>query len=489
MQSCNQCKDYFRWSQVPLPSAATRKSDEPPSRRVSVRYPVSLVGGSGTTVGDFAAPSEARQPAEPSRKASPWVRRGGPAVLAVALVLYVVVYARWPSLVTQVDLQVYRFGATRVWKGLDLYSIGLTGNPKELLFIYPPFAALCFLPLVPITESAVQVLWLVLTCFLIAYAIQRMLKSMRLTAATALWGLTALLVGLVAWLEPFRLSLQLGQINIAILAIVVADLLGPRQRRWAGIGIGLAAGIKLTPALFIIFLAAIGRLRAAVVASATFAVTILVGFALLPTDSAFYWLRRGFDDAGRISQNPFASTANTSASGLLMRLHVPAALAAATAVVLAGIAVILGAIAYRRGRAVLGIAVLGMASAAASPFSWSHHWVWFAPLMVHLGYRAYVERSKYSAWTLWLLCALLGGWFTSLGDHPETGVLSLRPGGVWNDIVPGTYVLVFLAAMICTAVWLWRSTDVAAATPESERPRRGDPATEVPAGARSSGAE
>ncbi|MBV9321887.1 MAG: hypothetical protein JO106_18595, partial [Mycobacterium sp.] len=68
-------------------------------------------------------------------------------MLAVALVLYVVVYTRWPSLVTQVDLQVYRFGATRVWKGLDLYSIGLTGNPKELLFIYPPFAALCFLPL------------------------------------------------------------------------------------------------------------------------------------------------------------------------------------------------------------------------------------------------------------------------------------------------------------------------------------------------------
>ena len=453
---------------------------------------MSLVGRSGTTVGYFATPSEA-QIVEPSPKISPWIRRGGPAVLAVALLLYVVVYARWPSLAVQVDLQVYRFGALRMWDGRGLYSVGLTGNPKELLFIYPPFAALCFVPLAVAGEPTVQVLWLVLTCVLIAYAIQRTLRSMGLTAATGLWSLTALLVGLVAWLEPFRLSLQLGQVNIVILAIVLADLLGPAQRRWAGIGIGVAAGIKLTPALFIIYLVAIGRLRAALTAGATFAATVLVGFALLPTDSAFYWLRRGFDDAGRISQHPFASTANTSVSGLLSRLHVPAPLTAVAAVALAAAALTLAAIAYRRGHAVLGVAVVGMASAAASPFSWSHHWVWFAPLVVHLGYRAFVLGSTYSVWTLCALCSLLGGWFTSVGDHREAGVLSLQPGGVWNDIIPGTYVFVLLAVLICTAVWRWRSGDGSAATPDSEPPqqrwRPSAPATEVGAGARMPGAE
>jgi|SRR5271157_4257458 len=53
----------------------------------------------------------------------------------------------WPSEALQVDLSVYRFGAARVLHGLDLYSVGYTGKPDELLFIYPPFAALFFIPL------------------------------------------------------------------------------------------------------------------------------------------------------------------------------------------------------------------------------------------------------------------------------------------------------------------------------------------------------
>ncbi len=409
-------------------------------------------------------------------------------VLAAAALLYVLVYAYWPSLLTQVDLQVYRFTALRLWHGLDLYSIGLTGNSKELLFIYPPFAALCFLPLALVGEPVLRVLWLALACALLWYAIRRMLTSLA-PAAGGLWSLAALLLGLVVWLEPIRLTLQLGQINIAILALVVADVLAPAQRRWAGMGIGLAAGIKLTPALFIVYLFATGRLRAALVASATFVGTVLVGFAVLPTGSAFYWLRRGFDDPVRIAQHPFTSTANSSLTGLLGRVHVAPASAAVAAVVLAVAAVTLAALAYRRGYAVLALAIVGMASAAASPFSWSHHWVWFAPLLVHLGHRAYLLRSSYSAWALWALFALLGGWFTSVGQHRESGVLSLRPGGIWNDIVPGSYAIVLIAVLACTAVWLWRSAPATTGVDQPEPAGGAEPASAVPAGARSRAAQ
>lgn len=415
----------------------------------------------------FSAPArELRASVEPGRSVSAWVRWGGPVVLAAALLLYSLVYVHWPRLAVQVDLQVYRFGAMRVRGGLDLYSIGLTGNPKELLFIYPPFAALSFLPLALMAEVSAQALWLLVMCALVVYVVWRMLASLKVSQPNGLWSLTALLVGLVAWLEPFRLSLQLGQINIAILAIVVADLLTPAQRKWAGVGIGLAAGIKLTPALFIIYLAVVGRMRAALVASATFLITVVIGFAFLPRDSEYYWLRRGFHDVGRISRDPFA---NTSAEGLLHRLDFPAPVGTGVSVALAAAAVAIAAIAYRRGHTVLGIALVGMASAAASPFSWSHHWVWFAPLMVHLGHQAYLLRSRYSTLTLWLLCALLAGWFSTApgGDIREASVLSLRPGGVWNAIIPGTYVLIFLAVLACTAVWLWRSAAVC--QPASDR--------------------
>ena len=101
-----------------------------------------------------------------------------------------------------------------------------------------------------------------------------------------------------------------------------------------------------------------------------------------------------------------------------------------------------------------------MASAAASPFSWSHHWVWFAPLVVHLGYRGYVVGSRAAAAAMWLVCALIGGWIVATaGDTPQAGILSLRPGGIWTEILPGAYVFVFLAVLVCTVVWLWRLRD------------------------------
>ena len=305
-----------------------------------------------------------------------------------------------------------------------------------------------------VTPLTVQILGLAANCALVAYAVLRMLRGLGMTAATGLWSLGAMLVGLVAWLEPVRLSLQLGQVNLVILAVVVADLLGPERRRWAGVGIGLVAGIKLTPALFIVYLLLIGRRRAALVASSTFVATVAVGFAVLPSDSGYFWLRRGFDDVVRISSDPVA---NTSLRGLFVRLHWPVGAATAVAVVLALVALAIATLAWRRGHRVLGIAVVGMASDAASPFSWSHHWVWLAPLVVHLGHRAFVVGSR---WSLAALCAswvTFAGWFVSVaGDTPETGLLSIRPGGTWDVWLPAAYLLAFVTTLVATAWWLRR---------------------------------
>jgi alpha-1,2-mannosyltransferase len=381
-------------------------------------------------------------------------RAYGPAILTVALVVYAAAYLRWPDLAAQVDLLVYRFGAGRVLAGQDLYSTGLTGNPRTLLFDYSPFAALCFAPLTLVTPLTVQILGLAANSALVAYAVLRMLRGLGMTAATGLWGLGAMLVGLVAWLEPVRLSLQLGQVNLVILAVVVADLLGPERRRWAGVGIGLVAGIKLTPALFIVYLLLIGRRRAALVSSSTFVATVAVGFAVLPSDSGYFWLRRGFDDIVRISSDPVA---NTSLRGLFIRLHWPVGAATGVAVVLVLVALAIATLAWRRGDRVLAIAVVGMASAAASPFSWSHHWVWLAPLVVHLGHRAMVIGSR---WSLAAMCAswvMFAGWFVSVaGGTPETGLLSIRPGGASDVWLPAAYLLAFVTTLVATAWWLRR---------------------------------
>jgi alpha-1,2-mannosyltransferase len=385
---------------------------------------------------------------------TPWVRRGGPAVAAIALVTYVLVYAHWPTLRLQVDLLVYRFAAEHLLAGLDLYSTGLTGKPNELLFIYPPFAAIFAIPLTVFDSSSAQLLWLLGMVAALGYAVVRMLKSMGMRAGGAMFSLAALLVGVIAWLEPLRLTAELGQINIVLLVLVVGDLLATGRSKWSGIGIGLAAGIKLTPALFIVYLLVTRRIRAAFVAMAAFAATVGLGFVVAPSDSTTYWLHGRFDDVNRISHDPLA---NTSVTGLLLRLHGSPTMATIAAAVVAAVAVVIAAMAYRRGQAVLAIAIVGMASAAASPFSWSHHWVWFAPLVVHLGFRGYVEGSRFAAAAMWLLCALVGGWIVAVaGDTPQAGILSLRPDGAWGEILPGAYVLVFLVVLLGTVVWLRR---------------------------------
>lgn len=376
----------------------------------------------------------------------------------MAVALYVAACLRWPSLVSQVDLLVYRFGAQRVWDGQDLYSVGMTGDPRTMLFDYTPFSALCFLPLAALGKAAVLVLGLLVNVACVAYVVWRMLRATGLAASAGLWGLTALLMAPVIWVEPVRLSLQLGQINLVIMALVVADLLAPPSRRWAGVLIGIAAGIKLTPALFIVLLVATGRRRAAIVAGSTFVVTIVVGFLVLPAESKQFWLQGLFRDERRISSDPLA---NTSLAGLLERFGWSTGWSTAAAVVLAVIAIAVAALVWRRGQPLLAIAIAGMTSAAASPFSWSHHWVWFVPLLVHLGVRGYVHGSRMAVVALWALAVLFGGWFVaSPSDPPQAGLMSLRHPGVWDTLLPAAYLFALAVVLVCAVSALRRGARI-----------------------------
>ena len=64
------------------------------------------------------------------------------------------------------------------------------------------------------------------------------------------------------------MTLFFGQINVVLMALVVGDLALPDRVRGKGIGIGLAAGIKLTPLIFIPYLLFTRRVKAAAVSRA-----------------------------------------------------------------------------------------------------------------------------------------------------------------------------------------------------------------------------
>jgi alpha-1,2-mannosyltransferase len=391
------------------------------------------------------------------------LRYGGPVVLIAAVGLYVAEFVRWPAYLTQIDLMVYRFGGHRVLQGLDLYSTGIFGSHRVLLFTYTPFAALCFTPLNMLSLPSLRALSLAAGVALLTYSVQRMLVALDTPRRPQWWTLTAMLVGLCLWLEPVRYSIQLGQINLVILAVVVAELLGSPERKWAGVGIGLVAGIKLTPAIFLIYLVLIGQRRAGLVGTVAFLVTVALGFAILPGDSATYWLGGKFDNPQRVSPDP---TVSSSVRGLFLRLHYPTGVATAVALALGLLCLAVAVIAWCRGHRVLGLSLVGQASAAASPFSWSHHWVWLVPLTVHLGYRGIVLGSRRAVWAMWLLGALTAGWLVfQQGKAPISGLVAWRPGGLWNTLLPSGYLVVMLVAVIASAVWLRSTASRSRATP------------------------
>ena len=343
-------------------------------------------------------------------------------VAVLALVGHAIVLALWPGAHTLlIDLEVYRAGGQFLLDGRGLYDGGVV---LDLLpFVYPPVAAVLFAPLALLPLPLLKVLWTALGVALLAHLAWRMTNSM---------PAVVLVTALATWLDPVRTTLYLGQINIVLLALVLLDLLGRRDSRWRGVGVGLAAAIKLTPLLFVAYLLVRRRFRAAATAVATFTAASLAGFALAPADSVTYWLHGTFAAADRIS--PVDSTANHSLNGLLTRLDLdPLYLVGAAVLVVVTLWV------ARRCDELLAVSLVGLCSAAAAPFAWSHHWVWVVPLLVALAaQRAWVPVGVVLAATLAVITALPG---PDVGPIPSTGLISLTPDA-------------YLAMFVVVLAWL-----------------------------------
>jgi alpha-1,2-mannosyltransferase len=278
-----------------------------------------------------------------------------------------------------VDLAVYRFGGIAVLDGPRLYAEGTPGT--GLPFTYPPFAALVMVPLAVLPLALLVALWNSASVVVLGLVLDRFLRVGR-TGAPGPMVLGAVTAGALAF-EPVWSSLAFGQINIFLMALVAFDLLRS-DRRHAGWMIGVAAGLKLTPLLFLVFLLLIGRFRAARTGALAFLATIGVGFVLVPGASWTYWTSLLWD-AGRVGG--VAYSGNQSVMGVLFRLlgHEPGTVVwFLIAGSLAGVTLLVAALTWRRGRPELAICTAALAMLLASPISWSHHWVWAVPLVLAL---------------------------------------------------------------------------------------------------------
>ncbi|GHD00471.1 hypothetical protein GCM10008096_03820 [Zhihengliuella salsuginis] len=286
------------------------------------------------------------------------------------------------------DFTVYREGASVLFAAdgeRSLYDpvphdVGTRGLP----FTYPPFAALVFLPFayLPIPLglgllTATSILCLLGTAVV---AVDYLARSGVLGRGAAGHGAALVLATvLIGFSAPWRDSLDFGQVNAMIMALVVADLMRPAGRIPRGILIGIAAGIKLTPLAFGLIFLARRDWRAILATGAGFAGTAALGWTVAAEESRTFW--SGLLGASERVGDP-SIMYNMSLNSLTMHLGLEGADQRA-AWALACLAVIgVGYLAIRaadgRGDTVAAIAANGIVMVAISPVSWFHHWVWAA---------------------------------------------------------------------------------------------------------------
>ncbi|MCP2326023.1 hypothetical protein HDA40_004530 [Hamadaea flava] len=310
------------------------------------------------------------------------------------------------------DLKIYH-GAVAYWaNGGSLYDYLDPDVP--LGFTYPPFAALVMLPMgyLPMLDAAwvnVGASLLVLTAVmaaLLAPIAERCGWKHR-------WFAVALAVPIAAALEPMRETFGYGQVNILLFGLIMADLVALRwisrpkdtagrsmlvQRflsgKWAGVGIGLAAAIKLTPALFIVYLLISRQWRAAWTAIGTLVGVTAVGFLFARTESVAYWTRVIFETnrVGQADQTP-----NASLAGLLARLYdqftAPSLLWITFTLVILVVGLSRATHAHGEGDELTAFTLIGLTANVVSPISWTHHLVFVIPAIIVLGDAALRRRA------------------------------------------------------------------------------------------------
>ncbi len=330
------------------------------------------------------------------------------ATLSVVLALTTISpTANWGLFDGGVDLDVYRKGAWHVLSGLPLYEMPVD---KWLFYTYTPFSAIVFVPLDMLPVVADRHYWLAVNFAVLVAAI---VTSWRLLGYRATWGRTGVSVLMAlgcVFLEPVRTGLFFGQINLVLMLLVLSDAAGMQRSRFAGIGTGIAAGIKLTPAYFVLYFLALRQWRVAAVAVGTLASTVALGWLVLPEDSRNYWAGT-FVRSERVGDR-LAHPSNQSLRGAMARImgaEPPIWLWLTIAIAIAALSLWIAVRLYRSEERLLSVTLVGLTAAVVSPFSWTHHWVWVVPLFVWL-----VDRALRS-WWWWLIPAAL---FVALGAWP-----------------------------------------------------------------------
>lgn len=355
-----------------------------------------------------------------------------------------------------VDLDVYRTGGWALLRGLPVYDV-ITPAPQLLPFTYPPVAAMLAVPLAMMSWPVAQWVWTVAIVAVLAvtvrHAFRAFLDGVRGGLAAPL--LFAVLCAACTYLMPIRDQFRFGQVDLFLLALCLLDCVARRPWWPRGMLIGLATAVKLTPGVFLVYLAITafparegdeGQRRAFFMAVFTAALLTLLPFLVIFDDARDFWFG-ALLDSERLGAN--AATTNQSLRGMLLRLYLPGWLT--TVLWLAAVAAI-GWYGFRRARrayldgdVTTAVALTGLMAVLLSPVAWIHHIAWVVVVLAALAGSGRDPVRLLVAAGVWLYYVLPVPWWGVALKALEIPVLSPVAGKiVQNAFGLGAIALVWL---------------------------------------------
>lgn len=387
--------------------------------------------------------------------------RLAPVLLAASVAARLVWTYLVPNGANFVDLHVYIGGAAALDQPGSLYSYVYADQTPDfpLPFTYPPFAALVFYPLHLLPFGLVAFCWqvgIMAALYGVVRVSQRLLGAAAdrspLAAPSADGGhRTAMLWTAVAiWIEPLRSTFDYGQVNVIL---VLGVLCAAYSSRWwlSGLLVGLAAGVKLTPAVTGLYFLGMRRWGAAIFSAVVFLATVGLSIAVIGQQARYYFTDL-LGDASRIG--PIGTSFNQSWRGGISRILGHDAGYGPLVVGAIAVTAVLALLAWRAlgadgDRDRLGsLLVVQLFGLLISPISWTHHWVWLVPLMIWLIHGPWRLRpgARLLGWG-WLLLTVIGvPWLLSFAQ-PTIWQIS-RP---WYLAWAG---LIYIVATLATLGWI-----------------------------------
>lgn len=322
---------------------------------------------------------------------------------------YPQMYGKDYKLPQHFDVYVYWYALNNWFNGNSLYDWYALPDYKMYPFTYPPFGAWSLSPLTWFdyeTAARLMIMAIALQTALIVALIGRSLGlSWGSAFAIAPWA--AILVQ--QCLEPFTQSVGFAQVNTAMMALVMIDVAAPPSWKGRGVASGLAAAIKLTPAIAVLIFLLRRQWRSAITMVATSITVTLLSWVISPGESTRFFFDAMWDPqragdayytsnqnlkgfvARALPENTWSiawaitvALALVAAVWLCLRIQ-----AAATSVVTshsASDAAVAAPSAVATSPAspalpenlatLLTAAVIMTLGLLVSPITWSHHWVW-----------------------------------------------------------------------------------------------------------------